>query len=215
MWQSLYRRAVPVAQKNENDPHQEPRTVTIELTTDLCTILETFSFSRALVGGVASIISILTYANDPLREKLGPNIPMAANSFTHERSALQSHLTAGLLRHGLAPTPWHSNRTGPWDIATEALQEKHVDNLPRLLEQGRREPAQARSEAQRRGHDILQILQALLDIGNPTENAPELLHLSANEVWDLQQHHRSLISHLYVLLPNFFKQASKSPFRKS
>ena len=202
MWQSLYRRAVPIVQKNGNDPHHEPRTEIVSLVTDLCTILETFSFSRALVGGVASIISTLTHANDHFEETLGPNIPMTANSFTHERNALQSHFAAGLLRHGLALTPWHSSRTEPWDITPETLEEKHTDILPRLLEQGRRDPDQARSEAHRRGHDILQILQALLDLGNPTENAPELLHLSAHEVWDLQQHHRSLVSHLYVLLPN-------------
>jgi len=116
-------------------------------------------------------------------------------------------------RDGLTPTPWHSNRTGLWDITPEALEEKHADILPRLLEQGHRDPAQARSEAQRRGHDILQILQALLDIGNPTENAPELLHLPAHEVWDLQQHHRSLISHLYVLLPILFLTGQKEPLR--
>jgi len=148
MWQSLYRRAVSIVQKNRNDPHHEPRTEIVALITDLCTILETFSFSRALVGGVASIISTLTHANDHFKETLGPNIPMTANSCTHERNALQSHLAAGLLRHGLAPTPWHSNRTGPWDITPEALEEKHADILPRLLEQGRRDPAQARSEAQ-------------------------------------------------------------------
>jgi len=56
-----------------------------------------------------------------------------------------------------------------------------MDILPRLLKQGHREPAQVRTEAQRRGYDILQILQALLDIGNPTENVTELHHLSAHE----------------------------------
>jgi len=157
---------------------------------------------------------MLTHANDHLKESLGPNAPIAANPFTHERSALQSHLTAGLLRHGLAPTPWQSNRTGLWDIAPEALEENHMDILPRLLEKERREPAQVRTEAKRRGHNILQILQALLDIGNPTENAPELLHLPAHEVWDLQQHHRSLISHLYVLLPIITLTGQQEPFRK-
>jgi len=63
------------------------------------------------------------------------------------------------------------------------------------------------------GYNILQILQALLDIGNPTENAPELLHLSAHEVWDLQQHHKSLISHLYVLLPILFLTGQQEPLR--
>ena len=97
---------------------------------------------------------------------------------------------------------------GPWDIPSGAPAEKHFDILPRLqkyrdpvparTEAQRREhdtlsilqhPALARTESQRRGLDILQILQALLDIGNPTENAPELLPLSAHEMWDLQHHH--------------------------
>jgi len=213
LWQSLYRRAESIVQDNGDDPHHKPRTEIVALITDLCTILETFSFSRALVGGVALIISTvaLTRAKDHFKETLGPNIPMTANSFTHERNALQSHLAAGLLRNGLATTPWHSSRTGPWDITPVAPEEKHTDILPRLQEY--RDPAHARTEAQRRGHDILQILQALLDIGNPTENAPELLHLSAHEVWDLQQHHRSLISHLHVLLPILFLTGQQEPHR--
>ena len=71
-----------------------------------------------------------------------------------------------------------------------------VHDTPLILQ----DPALARTEAQRRRLDILQILQALLAIGNPTENVSEHLPLSAHEVWDLQQHHRTLISHLYVLL---------------
>jgi len=129
LWQSAYRRAVPIAQKNEDDPHQEPHTVTIEFTTVLRTILETFSFSRVLVGGVAPIISMLTHTNDHLLETLRPNALVEANPFTHERIALQSHLTAGLLRHGLAPTPWHSNRTGPWDIAPDGIRRLHISRF--------------------------------------------------------------------------------------
>jgi len=30
VWQSIYDRALPIAQKDENEPHQEPRIVTIE-----------------------------------------------------------------------------------------------------------------------------------------------------------------------------------------
>jgi len=157
---------------------------------------------------------MLTHANDHLKETLRPNALTEANPFTHERIALQSHLTAGLLRHGLAPTPWHSNRTGPWDIAPGTLEERHMDILPRLLKQGHREPAQVGTDTQRRGYDILQILQALLDIGNPTENVPELLRLSAHKLWDLQQHHRSLISHLYVFLPIITLTGQQEPFRK-
>jgi len=201
LWQSLYGRALPIAQKDENEPHQEPRTITIQVITALRTILETFSFSRALVGGVASIISKLTPTNDHLLETSGLNALMETNPFTHGRIVLQSHLADVLLRHGLAQTPWHTNNTGPWAIAQKILEEKNMDILPRLLQQGQQEPAQVRTEAQRRGYDILQILQAPLDIGNPTENDTELQHLSAHELWDLQQHHRSLISHLNVLLP--------------
>jgi len=88
------------------------------------------------VGGVASIISILARTNDHLLKTWGPNAVMKANPFPHGRIALQSHLTACLLRHGLAQTPWHSNRTGPWGIAPEILEETHMDILPRLLKQG-------------------------------------------------------------------------------
>ena len=213
MWKSLYGRAMPIAQKDEKNSHLEPRKVTIKFTTVLCTNLEAFSFSRALVGGVASIISILAHTNEHLLETLGPNAVMEANPFPHGRIALQSHLTACLLRHGLAQTPWHSNRTGPWGIAPETLEETHMDILPRLLKQGHIEPAQVRTEAHRRGHDILQIPQTLLDIGNPTENDTELYHLSAHELWDLQQYHRSLISHLYVLLPILTLTGHQQPFR--
>jgi len=146
LWQSLYRRAVSIVGKDRNDLHLlEPRAEIVALTTDLCTTLETFSFSRALVGGVALIISTLTRSNDHFKETLGPNIPMTANSFTHERNVLQSHLAAGLLRHGLVPTPWRSSRTGPWDIPPGAPEEKHSDILPRLQEY--RDPAFARTEA--------------------------------------------------------------------
>jgi len=232
LWQSLYRRTVFIVKNNRNDLYLlEPRAEIVALTTDLCTALETFSFSRALVGRVALIISTLTLPIDHFKETLGPNVLMTANSFTHERNELQSHLAAGLLRHGLAPTSWRSSRTGPWDIPSGAPEEKHFDILPRLqeypdpvharTEAQRREhdilpilqnPALARTEAQRRGLDILQILQGLLDIGNPTENAPENLPLSAHEMWDLQQHHRSLISHLYVLLPILFLTRQQEPY---
>ena len=32
-------------------------------------------------------------------------------------------------------------------------------------------------------------------------------------MWDLQQHHRSLISHLYVLLPILFLTSQQKPYR--
>ena len=89
----------------------------------------------------------------------------------------------------------------------EAQRREH-DILPIL-----QDPALPRTEAQRRGLDILQILQALLDIGNPTENATEHLPLSAHEMWDLQQHHRTLIAHLYVLLPILFLTRQQEPYR--
>jgi len=68
LWQSLYRRAVSIVEKDRNDLHLlEPRAEIVPLTTDLCTALETLSFNRALVGGVALIISTLTCPNDHLR----------------------------------------------------------------------------------------------------------------------------------------------------
>jgi len=213
IWKSLYDRSMPIAQKDEKHPHLEPRKVTSEFTTALCTILEEFSLSRALVGGVASMISVLARTNDHLLKTLGPNAAREANPFPLERIALQSHLTASLLRHGLAQTPWHSNRTGPWGIAPKILEETHADILPRLLKQGNIELAQERTEAHRRGYEILQILQALLAIGNPTKNDTELHHLSAHELWDLQQLHRTLISHLYVLLPILTLTGHQQPYR--
>jgi len=207
-----------------------PRAEITILTNDLSTALETFSFSRALVGGVALIISTLTRPNDHFRETLGPNVPMTTNSLIHERNTIQSLFAAGLLNHGLAPTPWHSSRTGHWDIPSGAPEENHFDILPRLqnypdpapsrTEAQRREhdilpilqnPALPRTQAQRRGLDILQILQTLLNIGNPTENASDDLPLSAHEIWDLQKHHRSLISHLYVFFPILFLTRHRSP----
>jgi len=65
-----------------------------------------------------------------------------------------------------------------------------MDILPRLLPRGQQEPAQVRTEAQRRAYDILQILQALLDIGNPTEVNIDEQSPSAHELWDQQLFHR-------------------------
>jgi len=178
LWQSFYRRAVSIVKNDRNGSCLlESRAEIVALTTDLCTALETFTFSRALVGGVALIISTLTRPNDHFRETLGPNVLMTSNSFTHERNELQSYLAAGLLRH--------SSRTGPWDIPSGTPEEKHFDILPRLqeypdpiparMEAQRRKhdilptlknPALARTEAQHQGLDILQILKALLNIGN-------------------------------------------------
>ena len=63
-WKALYNCAMRKAQMDKKHPHLELRKVTIELTTVLCTSLEAFSFSRALVGGVTSIISVLAHTND-------------------------------------------------------------------------------------------------------------------------------------------------------
>jgi len=73
--------------------------------------------------------------------------------------------------------------------------------------------ALTRTEAQRQGLDILQILHALLDIGNPTENVSDHLSLSTGEIWALQHHHRSLIHHLHVLLPILFLTHQQRPYR--
>ena len=115
---------------------------------------------------------------------------MKTNSFTHGRIVLQSHLADALLRHGLLQTPWHTNQTGPWAIGQKILEEKLMDILPRLLQQGQQEPAHVRTEAQRQRYDILQILQALLDIGNPTEVNIDEQPPSAHELWDQQLFHR-------------------------
>ena len=130
------------------------------LTKDLCTTLETFSYSRALIGGVALIVIILTRPNANFRETLGQLYPRTPNPFKQERILLQSLLSAGILRHGLAPTPWHSSRTGPRHIPPGALEEKHIDILPRL--QIFRLPVGARLEGQllRDGDTRLPILQA-------------------------------------------------------
>jgi len=204
----------------------------VALINDLCTTLETYSYSRALARGVALIISILTRLNDNFRETLGPHILRTPNPFIQERNLLQSLLAAGLLRHGLEQTDWHSSRTGPRYTPSGAPEEQHFDFLPHLQEyripdparlEGQlrvhdtlpilQDPALARTEAQRKGLDILQILQALLAIGNPTENVTENFPLSAHEVWDLQQHHRTLISYLYVLLPILFLTHQQEPYR--
>jgi len=147
-----------------------------------------------------------------------------------ERNALQSLLAAGLSRHGLAPTPWHSSRAGPRNTPI-GVPDIYFDTLPRLQDYPDpapprtvapsrtqailpilQHPALARTEAQRRGLDILQILQALLDLGNPTENVPDHLSLSAGRIWALQHHHRFLIHHLHVLLPILFLTHQQRPY---
>ena len=172
------------------------------LSRDLGKGLKRFGFSRALVGGVALIISILTRPNDPFFVTLGPNT-MWSNTYPclHERNELQSPLAAGLSRHGLAPTPWHSSRTGPCKTPPGA-SDTFPDTLPRLTDYpdpvpprvaGQTQtilptlqnPPLARTEAHHRGLDILQILHVLLDLGNPTENVPDHLSLSTGEIWAL------------------------------
>jgi len=64
---------MPTALIDEKDPHLEPRIVPLEFIADLCTTMDKYSPSRALVGGVASIISLLAHANDHLLETLGAN----------------------------------------------------------------------------------------------------------------------------------------------
>jgi len=234
LWQAFYRRATAIV-RNERDPHLAiQRAEMVALITDLCTTLETYSYSRALIGGVAFITLILTRPNANFRETLGQLYLRTPNPFKQERILLQSLLSAGILRHGLAPTPWHSSRTGPRHIPPGALEERHIDILPRLqvyrLPDGARlegqllrvgdtllpilqEPALARTEAQHRGLDLLQILQALEEMGNPTANGSEDFPLLTYEVWELQQHHRTLISHLYVLLPILFLTHQQEPYR--
>ena len=146
-----------------------------------------------------------------------------------KRQALQSLLSAGLSRHGLAPTPWHSSRTGP-SIIQPGFSVTYPDTLPRLTEYPApappsvasqaqtillilQDPPLARTEAQHRGLDILQILHALLDLGNPTANVPDHLFLSNGAIRDLQHSHRSLIHDLRELLPILFLTHQQRPYR--
>jgi len=158
-------------------PHAE----LASLSCDLGKALKLFGFSRVLVGGVALIISILTRPNDQSHVTLGPHALTEGNFLMHERNVLQSLLAAGLSRHGISPTPWHSSRTGPCNTPPGAT-DTYLDTLPRpqdypdpipprLAPSSRTQtlfpifhnPPLARAEAQRRGLDILQILHALLE----------------------------------------------------
>jgi len=94
-WQSLFDRALPSEQKEENKTRQLPRIVPMEDIEALCLIMKTFDFSRALTGGVASKISRLTHANDHLLETTGSNAQRSTNPLTHGRMALQSYLAEG------------------------------------------------------------------------------------------------------------------------
>jgi len=120
---------------------------------------------------------------------------------------LGPHAEIAILTNDLCTVPRLQDYPDPAPSRTEAQRREH--DILLILQN----PALVRMEAQRRGLDILQILQALLDIGNATENAPEHLSLSTHEMWDLQQHHRSLILHLYVLLPILFLRRQQKPCR--
>ena len=53
LWQAFYRRATAIM-RNERDPHLSiQHAEMVALITDLCTTLETYRYSRALIGGVA------------------------------------------------------------------------------------------------------------------------------------------------------------------
>ena len=76
LWQSLYRRAIALVQNEVIEPvNLGPHAELTLLTCDLGKALKRFGFSRALVGGVALIISILTRPNDQFRLTLGPHAP--------------------------------------------------------------------------------------------------------------------------------------------
>jgi len=129
-WQTLYHRATAIA-RNDRDPRPSAQREEMAiLLKDLCTTLETHSYSRALTGGVAVIILILTRPNTNFRETLGHLYPRTSNPFKQERILLQSLLSAGLLRHGLALTPWHSSRTGSRYIPHDVPDERYIDILP-------------------------------------------------------------------------------------
>jgi len=70
-----------------------------------------------------------------------------------------------------------------------------------------------RTEAQHRGLDILQILHALLYLGNPTEDIPDHVSLSHGELRALQHHHKILLHVLRELLPILFLTQKQRPYR--
>ena len=126
-WQTLYRRAIAVVCENRDPrplPQQEETRILLD---DLYTTLKTHSYSRASTGGVAVIILILTRPNANFTETLGGYPPPTI--FNRERLLLQSLLSAGILRHGLAPTPWHSSRTGPRYTPHDAPDDSYFDVL--------------------------------------------------------------------------------------
>ena len=180
------------------------------------------------------IILMLTRPNPNYRETLGTlggyPPPRTHNPFNQERLRLQALLSAAILRHGLAPTPWHSSRTGPLYTSYETPEDCYLDILPRLQEhrlshndtpeeqhfrEGDNPPPaiqgtdRKRTEAQHRGLDLLQILQALLEMGNGSEDFPHRTH----KILRMQQYHRSLISHLFILLPILFLTRRQTPYR--
>jgi len=173
LWLSLYQWAIALVQHKDVElMNVGPYLALNLLSRDLGEALKRFGFSRAFVGGVALIISILTRPNEPFFVTLGPNINWShAYPCIQERHELQSLLATGLSRHGLAPTPWHSSRTGPCTIPP-GISDTFPDTLPRLTEYPDpvpprvasltqtilpifQDPPLARTEAQHRGLDIL------------------------------------------------------------
>jgi len=91
LWLSLYRRAMALVRNDATElmklgPHAELAL----LSCDLGKALKGFGFSRALVGGVALIISILTRPNDQSHVTLGPHALTEGGFLMHERNVLQS-----------------------------------------------------------------------------------------------------------------------------
>ena len=231
LWRSLHHRAIThIHTAYDETENGGPYLTLHNLSLDLEEALKRFGFSRAFVGGVALIISILTKPNEPFFITLGPST-IRSNLWPciDERRALQSLLSLGLSRHGLAPTPWHSSRRGPGTLPP-GLSETYPDILPRLTEYPApvppgeaseaqtalpifQDPPLVGTEAQHRGLDILQILYALLDLGNPTANVPNHLFLSNGAIWDLQHPHRRLIRDLRELLPILFLTHQQLPYR--
>ena len=231
LWLSLHQRAIALVQQTYVEVEiGGPYPALHHLSRDLGEALKRFGFSRAFVGGVALTISILTRPNQPFFVTLGPNTNWSnVYPCIQERYTLQSLLSVGLSRHGLAPTPWHSSRTGP-GIIPPGLSDTYPDTLPRLTEYPDpvpprvaslsqtilpifQDPPLVRTEAQHRGLDILQILHALLDLGNPTENVLDHLSLSNDAFWEFQHYHRSLIHDLRELLPILVLTYQQQPYR--
>jgi len=105
LWMSLHQGAIALIQRTYVEPGNDgPYPALHLLSRDLGEALKRFGFSRAFVGGVALIISILTRPNEPFFVTLGPNTNWSnVYPCIQERHTLQSLLSVGLSRHDSPP----------------------------------------------------------------------------------------------------------------